>query len=73
VIARLPDTFRPGLGDYQMDRVLDRRCGAGEALSLLRRRAGRGPRPRRLLLAGTALAGALMLAPSRLQACLDTL
>jgi autotransporter-associated beta strand protein/T5SS/PEP-CTERM-associated repeat protein len=51
-----------------MDRVLDRRCGAGEALSLLRRRAGRGPRPRRLLLAGTALAGALMLAPSLAQA-----
>jgi autotransporter-associated beta strand protein len=48
--------------------VLDRRCGAGEALSLLRRRAGCGPRPRRLLLAGTALAGALMLASSLAQA-----
>jgi autotransporter-associated beta strand protein len=51
-----------------MDRVLDRRCGVGEALSLRRRRAGRGPRPGRLLLAGTALAGALMLAPSLAQA-----
>ena len=46
-----------------MDRVLDRRRGAGEALSRLRRRVGRGPRPRRLVLAGTALAGALTLSP----------
>ena len=42
-----------------MDRVLDRRSGAGKALSRLRRRVGCGPRPRRLVLAGTALAGAL--------------
>jgi hypothetical protein len=51
-----------------MGRVLDRNCGAGELLRLLRQRVGRGPRPRRLLLAGTALAGALMLAPSLAQA-----
>ena len=52
-----------------MDRVLDRRSGAGEALSRLRRRVGCGPRPRRLLLAHTTLAGALvMLAPGLAQA-----
>jgi autotransporter-associated beta strand protein len=51
-----------------MDRVLDRLCGAGEALSLGRRRVGCGPRSHRLVLAGTALAGALVLAPGLAQA-----
>ena len=51
-----------------MNCVLDRRCGAGEALSLLRRRMGSGPRSHWLVLAGTALAGALVLAPGLAQA-----
>ncbi len=51
-----------------MDWVLDRDGGDGERLCLRGRRVQRGTRARTLLLAGTALAGALILAPSLAQA-----
>jgi len=51
-----------------MDWVLDRVGGEGERLCLRGRRVQRGTRARTLLLAGTAFAGALILAPSLSQA-----